>query len=104
MIKPEDMSAMISYVHEQRTLAGLAMEPFEVIHGGVSSGIDREADGTISQSYAEVGVTWWLEMLVPDRWGTWDEWPLAAMRQRIRQGPPRPARHLEVQGSRYCLL
>jgi alkanesulfonate monooxygenase SsuD/methylene tetrahydromethanopterin reductase-like flavin-dependent oxidoreductase (luciferase family) len=88
MMKPEDMSTMISYVHEQRTLAGLAAEPFEVIHGGVSSGIDREADGAIAQTYAEVGVTWWLEMLVPDRWGTWDEWPLEAIRQRIRQGPP----------------
>ena len=40
-----------------------------------------------AQTYAAVGVTWWLEHLVPVRWASWSNWPLEAMRQRIRQGP-----------------
>jgi hypothetical protein len=91
MVKPEDMRAMISFVREQRAHAGLASQPFEVVHGGVSSGTDQEADHASVLAYAEVGVTWWLEQLVPWRWGTWDHWPLDVMRQRIRQGPPRIA-------------
>jgi hypothetical protein len=91
MMKPEDMRAMRSFVQEQRALAGLAGQPYEVIHGGISSGTNQEADRALALAYTEVGVTWWLEQLVPDRWGSWDEWPLEAMRQRIVQGPPRLA-------------
>jgi alkanesulfonate monooxygenase SsuD/methylene tetrahydromethanopterin reductase-like flavin-dependent oxidoreductase (luciferase family) len=89
MVKPEDMRAMISFIQEQHAQAGLASQPFEVVHGGISSGTDQEADRASALAYAEVGVTWWLEHLVPWRWGTWDNWPLEVMRQRIRQGPPR---------------
>jgi alkanesulfonate monooxygenase SsuD/methylene tetrahydromethanopterin reductase-like flavin-dependent oxidoreductase (luciferase family) len=88
MMKPEDMREMLTYVQEHRAQAGLADQLFEVIHGGVSSGANQEADRALALTYADVGVTWWLEMLVPNRWGSWDEWPLEAMRQRIRQGPP----------------
>jgi alkanesulfonate monooxygenase SsuD/methylene tetrahydromethanopterin reductase-like flavin-dependent oxidoreductase (luciferase family) len=91
MMKPEDVRAMVGFVQEQRSLAGLADQPFEVVHGGISSGTDQESDRTLALAYAEVGVTWWLEHLVPNRWGSWDEWPLEAMRQRVRQGPPRLA-------------
>src|SRR5262249_34403338 len=88
MMTPEDMREMLDFVLKQRAQAGLADQPFEVIHGGVSSGANQEADRALALTYAEVGVTWWLEMLVPNRWGSWEEWPLDAMRQRIRQGPP----------------
>jgi alkanesulfonate monooxygenase SsuD/methylene tetrahydromethanopterin reductase-like flavin-dependent oxidoreductase (luciferase family) len=88
MMTADDVRAMLSFVQEQRAVAGLADKPFDVIHAGVSAGTDRQADGALAQPYAAAGVTWWLEHLAPDRWGSWDEWPLEAMFQRIRQGPP----------------
>jgi len=46
------------------------------------------------ESYANVGVTWWIEPVDPWRFGWSFEVPWAAeatvlMRERIRQGPPR---------------
>jgi hypothetical protein len=40
--------------------------------------------------YAEAGVTWLLEQLYPQHFGgEWQgNWPVEAMRQRIKQGPP----------------
>jgi alkanesulfonate monooxygenase SsuD/methylene tetrahydromethanopterin reductase-like flavin-dependent oxidoreductase (luciferase family) len=96
MLTPEDVRTMLSFVREQRALAGLTEKPLDVVHSGASSGADPQADAALAQAYADVGVTWWLEHLVPDRWGAesdWaGEWPLDAMRQRIHQGPPRGAR------------
>jgi alkanesulfonate monooxygenase SsuD/methylene tetrahydromethanopterin reductase-like flavin-dependent oxidoreductase (luciferase family) len=91
MLTPEDIAAMLRFVQEQRAEAGLAGAgaPFEVAHAGILPGTDQAADRALAQRYAEAGVTWWLEHLVPDRWGTWTNWPLEAMRSRIRQGPPR---------------
>lgn len=94
MLAPEDVRAMLSFVQEQRALAGLANQPFDVAHNGISSGTDQQADRALAQTYAAAGVTWWLEHLTPERWDSEseNEWPLEAMRQRIRQGPPRDAR------------
>jgi hypothetical protein len=92
MLSPEDVRAMLSFVREQRTEAGLADKPFDVVHCGVSAGTDMPADQALAQTYADVGVTWWLEHVVPERWGDWSDWPLEAMRQRIRQGPPQGRR------------
>jgi alkanesulfonate monooxygenase SsuD/methylene tetrahydromethanopterin reductase-like flavin-dependent oxidoreductase (luciferase family) len=89
MMAPEDVRAMLGFVQEQRAEAGLASRPFDVAHNGISSGTDREADRTLAQTYAAAGVTWWLEHILPERWGSGSEWPLDAMRERIRQGPPR---------------
>jgi alkanesulfonate monooxygenase SsuD/methylene tetrahydromethanopterin reductase-like flavin-dependent oxidoreductase (luciferase family) len=91
MLAPQDVRAMLNFVHEQRDEAGLASKPYDVIHCGISSGTDQQADRELAQMYMDAGVTWWLEHLVPERWGSWSAWPLEAMRQRIRQGPPRGA-------------
>ena len=91
MLSPEEVQVMLTFTLEQRAQAGLPKTPFEVIHAGISSGTDQEADRALAQAYAVAGVTWWLEHLVPDRWSTWTDWPLDAMRQRVRQGPPRSA-------------
>ena len=91
MLSPEDVQAMLTFTLEQRAQAGMAYSPFEVVHAGISSGTNREQDRALAQAYADVGVTWWLEHVVPDRWGSWRDWPLEAMRQRILQGPPRMA-------------
>lgn len=91
MMRPEQVRAMVSFIHEQRAREGLADRPFEVAHNGISSGFDPRADHAIAQTYASAGVTWWLEHLLPERWGSGDEWPVEAMRQRVLQGPPRGA-------------
>jgi hypothetical protein len=64
-------------------------ELFDVVHGGFTSGKDRDKDAEIVASYAAAGVTWWLEAINPDRGGNWGDWPLAEMHQRILDGPPR---------------
>ncbi len=92
MLTPEDVRTMLSFVREQRAQAGLTDKPFDVVHCGISTGADQLADAALAQTYADVGVTWWLEHLAPDRWGAESDWPLDVMRQRIHQGPPRSAR------------
>lgn len=92
MLTPEDVRTMLGFVHEQRAQAGLANKPFDVVHNGISSGTDQQADRALAQTYAAAGVTWWLEHLLPERWDSDSDWPLEAMRQRIHQGPPRGAR------------
>ncbi|WP_376793917.1 LLM class flavin-dependent oxidoreductase [Thermogemmatispora sp.] len=85
MLSPEAMAEIVAALQQLRSQPG----PFEVVHFGISSGEDAEADRTLVAAYARVGVTWWVENIVPERWGTWQQWPLEAMRRRIRQGPPR---------------
>jgi alkanesulfonate monooxygenase SsuD/methylene tetrahydromethanopterin reductase-like flavin-dependent oxidoreductase (luciferase family) len=89
MLSPDDMGAMLSFVREQRIETGLGDKPFDVVHCGVSAGTDMRADRELARAYEDVGVTWWLEHVVPERWGDWNDWPLDAMRRRIRRGPPR---------------
>jgi len=113
MLTPADVQAMLTFTLDHRAQAGARERPtgarvaepgeakrsepeagapatpFDVIHAGFSSGANPDQDRALVQTYADVGVTWWLEHLVPERWGTWADWPLEAMRQRIQQGPPR---------------
>jgi hypothetical protein len=84
MLSPQQIEAMLHF---------LTAEPgytphFEVVHAGLSTGQDTARDADLVASYARVGVTWWVERIVPERWGSWTQWPLEAMRQRIRLGPP----------------
>ncbi len=76
---------MITYIQQHRE----SDEPFDIVHGGGTSGKDRVKDAEIVASYAAVGVTWWLENIIPERWGDWGNWPLAEMHQRILDGPPK---------------
>jgi alkanesulfonate monooxygenase SsuD/methylene tetrahydromethanopterin reductase-like flavin-dependent oxidoreductase (luciferase family) len=88
MLSAEGVRAMLGFVRERRAQAGLASQPFDVVHNGISSGTDREADRALAERYAAAGVTWWLEHLLPERWESGSVWPLEAIRERIRQGPP----------------
>ncbi|HEX6479815.1 MAG TPA: LLM class flavin-dependent oxidoreductase [Ktedonobacteraceae bacterium] len=76
---------IIAFIQQHRK----SDEPFDVVHGGGTSGKDRVRDAEIVAPYAAAGVTWWLEGIVPERWGDWGNWPLAEMHQRILDGPPR---------------
>lgn len=86
MLTPQEIDAIVRYVTSQLTYT----PPFEIVHMGVTSGLDVAHDCEIVDAYRRVGVTWWIEKIVPERWGSWQNWPLAAMQARIAQGPIRP--------------
>ena len=78
---------MLAYVRLHRT----AETAFDVAIGGHTDGPDRPADRARVEPYVEAGATWWLEDVSPWPFGwTWQgPWPFAAMRERIRGGPPK---------------
>lgn len=95
-LAPEAMAAVHDFVQSQRT----SDAPFDLVHFGITPGRDRDADRATVAAYADVGVTWWVEHIVPTRWRSWegpwplipgagDGWPLDEMRARILAGPPR---------------
>jgi|SRR5437764_3168981 len=84
MLTPEEMHEIVLSVASQPEYT----TPFEVIHMGITGGTDTARDREVVASYQQVGVTWWVEKILPELWGSWTEWPLEEMRTRIRQGPP----------------
>jgi hypothetical protein len=85
MLTPAEMRAIVDYVV---SLPGYT-RPFEIVHSGITAGVDAARDRAIVAEYQQAGVTWWVEKILPELWGSWTSWPLAEMRARIRQGPPR---------------
>ena len=75
-LSPSELGELIGYVREHRERS----EPFDVVMAGRSSDL---ASGELN-AYADVGLTWWLEAIMPND-------PLAEARQRIAAGPTRPA-------------
>ncbi len=87
------LTAMLTPAQMHEIIRSVALQPgyispFEVIHSGLTAGMDAAHERDVVASYQQVGVTWWVEKILPERWGSWTDWPLAAMRARIRQGPP----------------
>ena len=77
---PDQIRETIAYIRAHRDGDG----PFDVVLAeGNTPGDDPAAAAAIVAPYAEAGLTWWQEGLHGRRG------PLEAMRQRIRQGPPR---------------
>jgi alkanesulfonate monooxygenase SsuD/methylene tetrahydromethanopterin reductase-like flavin-dependent oxidoreductase (luciferase family) len=85
MLTPEEMHEIVRSV---TSLPGYTL-PFEVVHSGITGGTEAAYDREVVAAYQQVGVTWWVEKILPELWGSWTDWPLEAMRTRIRQGPPR---------------
>jgi alkanesulfonate monooxygenase SsuD/methylene tetrahydromethanopterin reductase-like flavin-dependent oxidoreductase (luciferase family) len=83
----QQFAAAVAYVRQQRS----DESPLDVVRMGVTPGDDPARAAQIVQPYAEAGATWWLEMLACYRYDRpRDEpWMLEAMRERVRQGPPR---------------
>jgi len=77
---PEQVREILAWVKAHREAAG----PYDVILEGVTPGDDRDAALAQLAPYAEAGVTWWIE----SRWEAPND--VETLRQRIRQGPPRP--------------
>jgi alkanesulfonate monooxygenase SsuD/methylene tetrahydromethanopterin reductase-like flavin-dependent oxidoreductase (luciferase family) len=84
MLTPEEIQEIVRYTIAQPAYAA----PFEIVHMGVTTGIDKARDRELVDAYRRAGVTWWIEKILPERWGNWSNWPLEAMRARIEQGPP----------------
>ncbi len=74
----EEMAEAMAFVAEHRSTEG----PFDLVHAGLLSG-DRVRDAESAASYADAGVTWWLEHIYPGRMS------LDEIRDFIRLGPPR---------------
>ncbi len=83
---PEIAAEAIAWIHAERERLGLADRPFDITQEGTTSGTDRVADAAVVRSWAEAGVTWWLEA----------DWAVPAdevadyARDRLRAGPPGP--------------
>ncbi|HYU76127.1 MAG TPA: LLM class flavin-dependent oxidoreductase [Ktedonobacteraceae bacterium] len=84
MLTPAQMHEIVRYVASQPGYT----TPFEVVHSGITAGTDAAHDREVVAAYQQVGVTWWAEKILPERWGSWTDWPLEAMRARIWRGPP----------------
>lgn len=69
----------VAFVRAERPHAA----PFDVIHASAPS-------APALAELAAAGVTWWLASIKPQHFGgTWEgEWPLDAMRDYVRRGPP----------------
>ncbi len=79
---PDEMRAVCAFVRANRT----GSTPFDVVMEGETPGDDRERAAAIVRSWAEAGVTWWIET----RWNALDQADgLETVRRRIQQGPPR---------------
>lgn len=91
MPTPDDLREMVAYVEAQRTSAG----PFDVVLAGATPGADPAEDAAIVAPYAGAGLTWWVESVDPWRYGwNWDgDWPVEAMNERVRRGPPKVSPH-----------
>jgi alkanesulfonate monooxygenase SsuD/methylene tetrahydromethanopterin reductase-like flavin-dependent oxidoreductase (luciferase family) len=74
-----DLGELLAIVRAHRA----GGEPLEVMVGGETPGGDRAAALALVEPLAEAGMTWWTESLEPRRGD------LEAMRERVRQGPPR---------------
>ena len=87
-VRQADVRDMLAYVRSHRTNDTV----FDVVIGGHTSGTDRQADRAEVEQYIAAGATWWLEDVSPWSFGwKWQgAWPMSAMRDRIRHGPPRP--------------
>jgi hypothetical protein len=86
-LSPKELAEVVAFVRDQRAND----DPFEVTMGGHTSGESPVADRELVRPYAEAGATWWLEDISPwpFGWKMQGPWPVAAMRERVRRGPPR---------------
>ena len=89
-ISPDEWRELLAYIQKFRTTDS----PFDAVHSGATPGDNLTQAAELVESYAKVGVTWWIEPVDPWRFGwsfevPWDPAATVLMRERIRQGPPR---------------
>ncbi|MGD0478223.1 MAG: LLM class flavin-dependent oxidoreductase [Nitrososphaerales archaeon] len=76
--KPDDIRDILKFIGRRRA----NLEGFEIANIGWTSGVDRKRNLEKVSSYADAGITWWLESLFTKR-----DSP-EKMLKRIRLGPP----------------
>lgn len=85
---PERLAEVVAYTRARRE----SDSPFDVIAMGVTPGENPAEGQATAAAYAAAGATWWLEVIAPYRFGQEDlsqlPWPVEALRERVRQGPP----------------
>ena len=87
----DDVRELVIYLQGERKRIGMADRPFDIIHSSAPTlGDNPLAAAKRVAPYIEAGATWWLERITPDEFGgDWlGAWPLDAMYQHIRRGPP----------------
>jgi probable F420-dependent oxidoreductase len=79
----------VLFVQDQRQRAGLH-GAFDVVNVGVTPGDDPAEAVVRVEAAASAGMTWWLELLMPEVYGFNSAQPEAfdVMRERVLQGPP----------------
>ncbi len=85
---PEQVREVAAFIQEQRQ----SDAPFDIVcRGEPTPGADPARGAAMVAPYAEAGATWWIEAVHPWAFGRdWEDvWPFTAMRERIRQGPPK---------------
>jgi alkanesulfonate monooxygenase SsuD/methylene tetrahydromethanopterin reductase-like flavin-dependent oxidoreductase (luciferase family) len=76
--QPAAIAELVRYLGRHRS----SDRPFDVVFGAETAGDGGRGDRELVQSFADAGVTWWMEPI--SHW----RGPLAPMRARIRRGPP----------------
>jgi probable F420-dependent oxidoreductase len=76
--QPAAIAELVRYLGRHRS----SDRPFDVVFGAETAGDGGRGDRELVQSFADAGVTWWMEPI--SHW----RGPLAPMRERIRRGPP----------------
>jgi alkanesulfonate monooxygenase SsuD/methylene tetrahydromethanopterin reductase-like flavin-dependent oxidoreductase (luciferase family) len=86
MLTPDEIRSLGAYIARFRTTS----EAFQLVTAGITPGDDPARGAQLVSTYADAGLTWWLEDIHPWRFGwQWDgRWPVEEMEARIRQGPP----------------
>ena len=77
-VTPQDIKAIKDYVEENREMDGA----FDIVWEGRTPGDDPERAASVVRTFAEAGITWWVESM----WSSPNE--PEDLRARIRQGPP----------------
>jgi alkanesulfonate monooxygenase SsuD/methylene tetrahydromethanopterin reductase-like flavin-dependent oxidoreductase (luciferase family) len=75
---PAQLGEILAYVHEHRESA----DPFDAVLNGYTPS-EPSAGADVVEPYREIGLTWWLERIDPDRYYSVEE-----TRERIQAGPP----------------
>jgi alkanesulfonate monooxygenase SsuD/methylene tetrahydromethanopterin reductase-like flavin-dependent oxidoreductase (luciferase family) len=78
-ILPHDVCDIKAYIKAHRD----STEPYDIVVILWSEGDDSESELQQVKTYADAGVTWWLEDLSTERFST-----IGEVRNRLRKGPP----------------